>query len=91
MNESAWPRTLQEAANICLLTLTPEEKELVRYTLEDKLIWFDLQWALNMRNEFGMWQGNTALIESCGASDPDCASMAIVEAVWKELQQDQQP
>jgi hypothetical protein len=91
MNEKdlEWPKTLQEAINICLLTLTPEEKELIKYTPEDKLIWFDLEWALNMRNEFGMWQGNKALIESCGASDPDGASMAIVEAVWQVLQGNQ--
>jgi hypothetical protein len=86
MNESEWPRTFHEAVNICLLTLTPEEKELIKYTPQDKLIWFDFDWALNMRNEFGMWQGNTALIESCGEFDPDGTSMAIVEAVWKELQ-----
>jgi hypothetical protein len=89
MTESEWPKTLDEAVNICLLTLTPEEKELSKYTPPDKLIWFDIQWAVNMRNEFGMWQGNTVLIESCGTSDPDGASMAIVEAVWKELQGNQ--
>jgi hypothetical protein len=85
MNESEWPKTMDEALNICLLTLTTKEKELISYTPEDKLIWFQFDWAVNMRNEFGMWEGNTALIESCGASDPDGASMAIVEAVWKEL------
>jgi hypothetical protein len=79
MNESEWPKNLDEAVNICLLTLTPEEKELVKYTPQDKLIWFDFEWAINIRNEFGMWRGNSALIESCGASDPDSASMAIVE------------
>jgi hypothetical protein len=85
MNETEWPKTLDEAVNICLLTLTAKEKEQIKYTSQDQLIWFDLGWALNMRNEFGMWEGNSALIESCAASDPDGASMAIVEAVWEIL------
>ena len=42
-------------------------------------------WAVNMRNEFGMWQGNNELIKSCGSNNPDDASMKIVKAVWKEL------
>jgi hypothetical protein len=83
--QSEWPKTLDEAVNICLLTITPQEKELIKYTSEDRLIWFHFDWAVNMRNEFGMWEDNTDLLESCGASNPDDASMVIVDAVWKEL------
>jgi hypothetical protein len=54
MNESEWPIKLFEAVHICLLTLTPQETQLIKYTPQDKLIWFDIQWALNMRNEFRM-------------------------------------
>jgi hypothetical protein len=85
MNETEWPRTLQAAVYICLLTLTPEEKELIKYTPQDKLIWFDFEWAINMRNEFGMWEGNEELIRSCRADNPDDASMVIVKAVWRML------
>jgi len=80
-----WPRTLDEAVKACLSTMTPEEKELIKFTPEDRLIWFHFDWAVNMRNEFGMSEGNADLLESCGASNPDETSMIIVEAVWKEL------
>ncbi len=87
MIESEWPRTLDEAVKSCLEALTPEEKELIKYTPQDRLIWFHFDWALNMSDEFGMKEGNTALLESCGVTDPDDASMVIVEAVWRELNQ----
>lgn len=83
--QSQWPKTLDEAVKICLLTMTPEEKELIKFTPKENLIWFHFDWALNMRNEFGMWEGNNELLESCGTTDPDEASMAIVEAVRAEL------
>jgi hypothetical protein len=83
--QHAWPVTLNEAVNIVLTNLTPEEKEVLKYTPQDRLVWFDFDWALNLQNDFGLSQGNTALIEDCGAADPDCASLVIVEAVWNEL------
>jgi hypothetical protein len=83
--KSEWPKTLEEAVNICLLTMTPEEKELINYTPQENLIWFHFDWALNMRSEFGMEEGNNDLLKSCGTTDPDEASMAIVEAVRVEL------
>ena len=81
-----WPRTLEEAVNIHLLTMTAEEKAIVKNTLKKDLINFHFRWGLNMRNEFGLWEGNDGLIESCGAFEPDGACMAIIEAVWEALQ-----
>ena len=83
--QSAWPKTLDEAVKICLLTMTDREKSVLKNTLEENLIMFHLSLAKNIREQFGMWDGNVALLESCGASNPDDASMVIVEAVWKEL------
>jgi hypothetical protein len=80
-----WPSTLDEAVKTCLSTMTPEEKELIKFTPEDRLIWFHFDWAVNMKNEFGICEGNADLLESCGTSNPDETSMIIVEAVWKEL------
>jgi hypothetical protein len=64
--------------------MATKEKEFIKHTPEDRLIWFHLDWAVNMRNEFGTREGNTELIEPCEASNPDDASTIIVEAVWKE-------
>ncbi len=35
-----------------------------------------------IRQHFGLWDGNTALIESCGCDSPDDAVMVIVEKAW---------
>jgi hypothetical protein len=85
MIKSQWPKNLEEAVNTCLLILTDQEKALIKFTPLESLVWLDYDWAMNMPNEFGMREGNTGLLESCGESDPDRASMVIVEAVWQEL------
>jgi len=57
-------------------------------TSEDNLIIFHLSLAKNIREQFGMWEGNTDLLASCEESNPDDASMVvIVKAVLKELNQ----
>ncbi len=71
---------------IHLLTMTDEEKETVRNTPEEDLIKLHFSWGLNIRNEFGLWEGNNELIESCGEFEPDGASSAIIDAVWRVLQ-----
>jgi hypothetical protein len=82
---SPWPKNLDEAVKTCFLTMTNQEKLLLEHTPEENLIMIHFGWAVNMRNEFGMWQGNEDLIESCGVANPDDASMVIVREVWKRL------
>ena len=84
--EEQWPKTLDEAVRVHLLTMTDEEKKLVRNTPEEDLINLHFSWGLNIRNEFGLWKGNNELIESCGEFEPDGASSAIIDAVWRALQ-----
>jgi hypothetical protein len=83
--QSDWPKTLDEAVKICLLTMTPEEKKAIKNTSEENLIMFHMGWAMNIRNEFGLWKGNQDLIESCGEYEADGASIVIVQTVWEEL------
>jgi hypothetical protein len=40
---------------------------------------------VNEGNELEMYEVITLLLESCVASNPDDASLVIVEIVWKEL------
>jgi hypothetical protein len=80
-----WPKILDGAVKICLLTMTLTEKIALKNTPKENLIMFHLGLAKNIRELFGMWEGNTEILESCGSSNPDEASMVIVEAVWKEL------
>ena len=43
-----------------------------------------LGWGgLGIRNGFGLWRGNVALLESCRVSHPDSCSSAIIAGVWE--------
>jgi hypothetical protein len=86
MNQTNWPKTLDEAVKVGLLSMTPQEKKAVKNTSEDNLIMFHLSLAKNIREQFAMWEGNSELLESCGDSNSDDASMKIVKEIWKELQ-----
>jgi hypothetical protein len=87
MINSNWPQTVDEAAEICLSVMTPEEKQILKYTPDDRLVWFHFDWAVSMKTEFGMEEGNTALMDDCGDTNPDEASMVIFEAVRLKLNQ----
>ena len=46
-----------------------------------------------IRNNFGLWSGNEALLEECaldgerGCLDPDEASMVILREAWRRVKQ----
>jgi hypothetical protein len=71
--------------------LDEESKQRVRSTRREDLILLHHGWGTGIRNEFGMWGGNTALVDSCIARQPgaerhpDSASMIIIEGVWQVL------
>ena len=65
-DQTSWPLTLDAAVERLLGVLSEADKELVGNTPEDKLIRFHFGWGMGIRNEFGLWQGNDALIASCG-------------------------
>jgi hypothetical protein len=43
-----------------------------------------------IRNEFGLWAGNTELLSSCGSETmhPDHASRVILRALWEKLRKE---
>jgi hypothetical protein len=58
----------------------------IRDTKKEDLISFHHGWGTGIRDEFGLWRGNTNLMTACHADHPDDASMVIIEAVWQKLQ-----
>jgi len=82
-----WPTTIDQAVDRILGKLTAAEKVAIRRTpvADLDLLHFGLGAAI--RNECGLWDGNTALLASCGSPDmhPDSASAVIVRAVWERL------
>lgn len=80
-----WPATVAAAAADILAALTEKDIEKLRETPKDDLILFHHGWGTGIRNQYGLWKGNTALLrDACGGEEchPDDASMVIVEAVW---------
>jgi hypothetical protein len=80
-----WPKTFEEAVERVIITLTAEQKEQVRQTPEDQLLHFHENMGRWIRNMFGLWGGNKALIEALGRQHPDTASTLIIQAVWRRL------
>lgn len=87
MAEEELPKTVDEAVNRILAEMDDENKARVRQTPREKLILFHHGWGTGIRNAFGLWRGNAALLESCGERHPDDASMVIIRAVWARLQE----
>lgn len=85
---SFWPSTVDEAVERLVSRLDEESKRKVRETPRDKLSQFHLGWGMGIRNSYGLWAGNSRLLESCGPENlhPDSCSMRIIERVWERLQ-----
>lgn len=77
---------MAQAVELLIGKLSPEDRETVKNTPFDKLVRFHHGWGTGIRNAFGLWGGNAALLADCGCTHPDDASMVIIEAVWKRLQ-----
>ncbi|OLP20086.1 hypothetical protein BST81_02280 [Leptolyngbya sp. 'hensonii'] len=86
MPAEPWPQTLEEAVESIMAELSQEDKITVRNTPREDLIRFHHGWGTGIRNSFGLWQGNQALLQACNSTFPDDASMVIIEAVWEQLQ-----
>jgi hypothetical protein len=86
-----WPKTVDEAVERLLAILDDESKRRLRDTAEKDLILYHFGWGQGLRNDFGLWRGNSELLASCGCAHPDSASMVIIKAVWKRLQESAEP
>ena len=65
---------------------------------KDDPLRFHRGWRTGIRNAFGLWKGNRALLASCAArarrgygsvAFPDDAAMVIIDAVWQRLQENE--
>jgi len=92
----AWPTTVSEAVDRLMTGLSPLDLERLRARRKKDLILEHFGLALWIRNSFGLWQGNEALLESCAdfvhedrtwylTIDSDTASGIIVRALHESL------
>jgi hypothetical protein len=81
------PRTLEEAVQFLLERVPSDELDEVRRMNEGEVLRETGVWQQGIRNDFGMWGENRALLDSFPESDrwPDAASALIVMAVWRRL------
>jgi len=80
------PKTVDEAVERLLATLSEDELQQIANTSENDLFMLHFGLGQNIRNSFGLWQGNQALLDSCETFDADDASSKIIEKLWKRLQ-----
>lgn len=83
----SWPRSVDAAVVDLLTTLDAASIEQLLATERDDLIMYHHGWGTGIRNEFGLWAGNQALMADCGVPHPDDCSMVIIEATWARAQQ----
>lgn len=84
-----WPATCDDAVARLSDDLPQSEKVNLAAMSKDDLILLHHGFGTGIRNEFGLWGGNFALIESCTGSPsahPDDVSVIIIERFWESLQ-----
>ena len=87
--EASYPKTIAEAVDRLLSTLSEKDREAIKNMPKNDLI--DLHFSLGgyIKNAFGLWKDNKELIEACGQSYPifvpDSVSEVIIEALWEKL------
>jgi hypothetical protein len=83
-----WPMTVEATVKDILSSMSEQSRKTIRDTPEGDLIMFHRGWGTGIRNHYGLWRGNRSLLENaCGKGcHPDEASMVIIKAVWRRLQ-----
>src|SRR6266496_1205061 len=83
-----WPASVDEAVCQLLGMLSDDDKTSIAAKSRAELV--ELHFGLGMwiRNNFGLWAGNTTLIQNTGAYDADDAAGVIIEALWTRLRED---
>jgi hypothetical protein len=92
LESGEWPVTVEAVVVDIIASLSAEDKKRVRDTSDKDLIRFHFGWGAGIRNHYGLWRGNTQLIESAcgGPCHPDDASMIIIKKMWEALRQQQE-
>ena len=88
-----WPVSVEEAVTLLLRVLPEASLEELASLPRDQLLPTHFGLSMFVRNEFGLWSGNTALTADCARFaeaaflHPDDVSMVIVERLWEALQE----
>jgi len=80
-----YPQTLDDAVARLLETMSEADKDVLKSIQEEDLVIYNGSWGAAIRNSFGLWSDNAALLESTGTSHPDDASLVIIQTLWSKL------
>lgn len=81
----SWPQDQCVAVALLIAAMTPDSKAALARTKRDDLFPDHTGMTDFIRHNFGLWEGNTALIESCRCENPDDATTRIIEMTWNAL------
>jgi hypothetical protein len=76
----SWPKDKLVAVALLIAAMTPGSKVAIAAIKRQ-----DLLPDHTGMTDFGLWDGNTALIESCACDSPDSAAMLLIESTWSAL------
>lgn len=82
------PVTLEQTVEDIISSLSEEDKKTVKEDKHCNLIRYHHGWGTGIRNNYGLWRGNTKLLRSvCEGKKchPDDASTIIIYGVWNKL------
>ena len=80
------PATVAQAASRIIRDMPEGDKVMLVRMSERELRRFHLSWGMEIRNSFGLWGKNEALLNDCGDDiHPDECSHIIMKRVWSEL------
>jgi hypothetical protein len=97
---SIWPKTINEAVELMIDTMSEVDKGELRNAKRNELSRFHYTLGMLICGWFGLYNGNTTLLAACAntrkneierllfLNDPEEASGIIIEAIWNLLQED---
>jgi hypothetical protein len=93
-----WPQSIPEVVEQLLTELSPEITEGIAHLTEDALVNLHFGLGHYTHNQYGLWEGNDALLTACAAAkagaeqgdiylliDSDAASAVILHALWEHV------
>lgn len=85
MKNNNWPTTVAEAVKETLALLSAKDKKEIAKIPKDESFRLHMSLGMQIRNRFGLHQGNRALLVACDAMEADGASEVILDEVLNAL------
>jgi len=91
-DDKAWPKTVTEAVKILKGRMSAADLAWLRSNPKEHVVAsLHLPYGTGVRNEFGLWGKNKALLNSCGTEGPEECSGVIFSELWDTVRKDLDP